>query len=404
MKKVLVIALALSFAAAAFGFQVGTYNGKPCYHTSDQMPWTMYINYLGTPDCSNEFNAIMAGMNTWSNVSGQWYRNAYGGTTTVMNYGYDSVRMHVWYEPGYPGQGGWPWGSGAVAVNAYWMSNQGSFYKVIHNDISYNGYNYTWSDSGESGKMDVQNISTHEQGHNLVLADLYDSGSREFTMYGYVGYGETKKRTLEYDDEDGIRYIYGYSGVKLESFTARAREGAVDVRWLSSSEENHAGYNLYRLEDNGAAVGNYVKLNEALIGGRSPYSWRDEGIASGRSYKYLLEAVDLSGRKEQFGPVKVETPSGIKATFALAQSYPNPARTTAHIGFSMATEGEATLTVYDLSGRRVATVASGPAAAGENEVAWNLCADNGARVAPGVYIYRLETPGNAAARRMVVAR
>jgi hypothetical protein len=57
-----------------------------------------------------------------------------------------------------------------------------------------------------------------------------------------------------------------------------------------------------------------------------------------------------------------------------------------------------------LSGRRVATLYSGAAKAGEREVVWNLAGDNGSAVAPGVYIYRLRTPGEVAARRLVVAR
>jgi hypothetical protein len=60
--------------------------------------------------------------------------------------------------------------------------------------------------------------------------------------------------------------------------------------------------------------------------------------------------------------------------------------------------------VYDLSGRRVTTLASGASAAGEREVVWNLTDDGGAAVPPGVYIYRLQTPGASAARRLVVAR
>jgi hypothetical protein len=47
---------------------------------------------------------------------------------------------------------------------------------------------------------------------------------------------------------------------------------------------------------------------------------------------------------------------------------------------------------------------SGAAEAGEREVVWNLAGDNGSAVAPGVYIYRLRTPGDVAARRLVVAR
>jgi hypothetical protein len=57
-----------------------------------------------------------------------------------------------------------------------------------------------------------------------------------------------------------------------------------------------------------------------------------------------------------------------------------------------------------LSGRRVTTLYSCVAAAGEGEVVWNLASDNGTAVPPGVYIYRLQAPGHAAARRMVVAR
>jgi hypothetical protein len=35
---------------------------------------------------------------------------------------------------------------------------------------------------------------------------------------------------------------------------------------------------------------------------------------------------------------------------------------------------------------------------------WNLVADDGSAVPPGVYIYRLRSGGDAAARRLVVTR
>jgi hypothetical protein len=323
MKKVLLVALAVSLAAPALAFLVGTYRGLPCYHTSNQMPWTMRFNSRGTPDCTGEFPQLLRALNTWGNVTGQWFRHARGTNTSTLNRGRDGINLEVWYEPTYVtyGQGSWPYSSGAVAVNMYWMQSMGTFWRVIENDITFNGYNYLWSATGQGGRMDVQNINCHETGHNLVLADLYDSASREFTMYGYVGYGETKKRTLHQDDINGIRYIYRSQRIKLESFTATAREGRVLVAWKVSREENHAGYNLYRLEDVGGSA-DYVKLNEALIVGRSPYEFEDGGVKAGTAYKYLLESVDLSGGKERFGPARVEMPTGQKLVFALAQSYP----------------------------------------------------------------------------------
>jgi hypothetical protein len=398
MKKLVCLALAAAFASSAFGF---SYSGR--HHTQAQMPWTFNYNNRGTPDCTNEFAQLNAALATWSNVSGQWYRQVRGSNTSQLNYGYDSYVLAVWYHSSYQGYGQqpWPpsWGSGAIAVNIYWYSGS----TILHNDCCFNNYNFTWSGSGQAGRMDVQNIAAHEFGHNLSLGDLYDAGSREFTMYGYSGYGETKKRTLESDDINGIRYIYPNTGVRLDEFKAAPRDGDVVVAWKAAVEANHAGYNLLRVEDAGGDAA-YEKLNEALITGHSPYRYVDDDVRAGMAYKYILEAVDLNGHEEQFGPVRAKLPSGTKASFALAPSYPNPARDTATITFSLAETGEAELAVYDLSGRRVATLASGASTAGEREVAWNLTDDGGAAVPPGVYIYRLQGPGGTAARRLVVAR
>jgi len=56
--------------------------------------------------------------------------------------------------------------------------------------------------------LDVQNIGTHEVGHNVGLADLDDSGDSEMTMYGYASLGETRKRTLHSGDIEGVRFLY----------------------------------------------------------------------------------------------------------------------------------------------------------------------------------------------------
>jgi len=273
MKKVFVIALVTALAAPALAFKVFYYGGKMCKHSKDQIPWTVRFNELGTPDCANEFVALAKGLSTWSSVRGQWYRNKRGTNTSKIKFGYDGINLCVWYEPGYPGQPGWPFAAGAIATNVFWLVDAGSFMRVVENDVCFNGYNYTWSDSGQAGRMDVQNIATHEFGHNLVLADLYDYASRDFTMYGYASAGETKKRTLADDDKNGIRFIYGNDYVRLDSFTARARGDYVEVLWKAAVEIDHAGYNLYRKEDAGGAA-EYAKLNKALITGRSPYGYK----------------------------------------------------------------------------------------------------------------------------------
>lgn len=96
--------------------------------------------------------------------------------------------------------------AGAIAVTYIWY--YGYTGEIIEVDTIFDT-DYTWSVTGESGKMDLQNIATHEFGHWLVLDDLYKRPARTQTMYGYSTYGETIKRTLESGDIAGLELIYG---------------------------------------------------------------------------------------------------------------------------------------------------------------------------------------------------
>lgn len=56
---------------------------------------------------------------------------------------------------------------------------------------------------------DLRNVATHEAGHSLVLLDLTEDVYSEMTMYGDTAKGETKKRSLEWGDLEGLHYLYG---------------------------------------------------------------------------------------------------------------------------------------------------------------------------------------------------
>ena len=57
--------------------------------------------------------------------------------------------------------------------------------------------------------FDIQNIGTHEAGHVVGLADLYENQYNELTMYGYSDIGETQKCSLETGDILGAQKLYG---------------------------------------------------------------------------------------------------------------------------------------------------------------------------------------------------
>ncbi|MFH0836128.1 MAG: matrixin family metalloprotease [Candidatus Micrarchaeota archaeon] len=101
--------------------------------------------------------------------------------------------------------------NGAIAITVVWgiFSGPPSQRKLIEWDQVYDQVDYPWSASGEAGKMDFENIATHELGHSIGLNDLYTGECSEQTMYGYADYGETNKRTLEAGDITGVQQLYG---------------------------------------------------------------------------------------------------------------------------------------------------------------------------------------------------
>jgi hypothetical protein len=94
------------------------------------------------------------------------------------------------------------------------------------------------------------------------------------------------------------------------------------------------------------------------------------------------------------------------AAFALRleQNLPNPFNPKTAIRFSLPSAGDATLRIFDASGRRVATLLDGPQTAGEHEVVWNGQSDGGQPMASGVYFYRLQHADGEQTRKMLLLK
>jgi hypothetical protein len=103
--------------------------------------------------------------------------------------------------------------------------------------------------------------------------------------------------------------------IVLSSFTAVPSEteiNTIDINWVTSSEIDTAGFNIYRDE---AENGQYTtQLNPELIPSTGSstngvsYNFEDAPVATGKIYYYMLEAIDLNGYKKMYGPASANWP------------------------------------------------------------------------------------------------
>jgi hypothetical protein len=190
-------------------------------------------------------------------------------------------------------------------------------------------------------------------------------------------------------------------GTALDYFDAAPEDDGIELSWaVNEAEESEvAGFNLYRsVKSNEAdtkAITSRDRLNAELITGKSPYEYVDNIVERDVTYNYWLEAIDITGASETLGPVECTWRGALPTTYALYQSRPNPARGSATITFDLPETAPVTLTVYDLTGRKVATVVNETLTAGEH-------AAEVSGLAPGVYVYRMNAGSFMAARKMVV--
>ncbi|MCD4829963.1 MAG: carboxypeptidase regulatory-like domain-containing protein [Candidatus Cloacimonetes bacterium] len=83
----------------------------------------------------------------------------------------------------------------------------------------------------------------------------------------------------------------------------------------------------------------------------------------------------------------------------LLENYPNPFNPTTTIAFSLAEPGHSTLCVYNIRGRRVATLLDEPLPAGEHSVTWAATG-----CSSGIYFARLTTPKDVRTTKLALLK
>lgn len=94
----------------------------------------------------------------------------------------------------------------------------------------------------------------------------------------------------------------------------------------------------------------------------------------------------------------------VPEAFTLSQNYPNPFNPETTIRFDLPAAADVDLSLFDLAGQRVATLATGLRQAGSYHLRWDGRDDAGRALASGMYFYRLATGNQVLTRKLLLLR
>ena len=183
-------------------------------------------------------------------------------------------------------------------------------------------------------------------------------------------------------------------------FSGQSLATSTVLHWSRSAAPDLSGYRLYR-----GATADFVPGPTNFVVARADTGYVD--AASGGNF-YKLCAVDIHGNLSPFALLSPQSASGVDAALpaaaVLSQNAPNPFNPRTTIRFELPVAAHVRLSVFDVAGRLIRTLADGSLAAGSHETVWDGCDATGRAMGSGSYLARLESGGTVQTLRMALVR
>ena len=184
--------------------------------------------------------------------------------------------------------------------------------------------------------------------------------------------------------------------VELTSFTASVNSNNVLLNWRTATETNNKGFEVQRKSANS----DWTKIS--FINGHgtttnsNEYSYIDGNLEAG-NYSYRLKQIDFDGSYEYSNIVTANVNALVK--FDLSQNYPNPFNPSTIIKYSIPSDGNVKLTVFNVLGQKVTTLVNGYIKAGTYSINFNASNLNS-----GLYFYKLESGNFTSVKKMLLLK
>jgi len=261
---------------------------------------------------------------------------------------------------------------------------------------------WTW-DFGDGSPV------SHDQNpvHTYTSVNMYDVTLTVSNVYG--GDSETKYDYIDaYDQPDYSMYV---NDIDVWRVTAgRNCDSYVQVWIFDQNNQPLEGADVsVTLTGPVSGSGTFTTVADGSItvhGGMSKncdgeFCWEVTNVVkSGYTYNSAannMTKVCESGVVYKGEPTEAQTL--MPSEFGLNQNYPNPFNPTTEITFSLKQSGHANLTVYNIRGQKVTTLANGVFGAGTHTVTWDAV-----DFSSGVYFYRLEANGMVEMKKMILLK
>jgi CSLREA domain-containing protein len=191
--------------------------------------------------------------------------------------------------------------------------------------------------------------------------------------------------------------------VELAAFEAQQDgDGTVQLGWQTASETNNAGFHVeHQVGEADDASAEWTTLDFIEGVGTTTEAQRYRFTVSDLdigTHRFRLRQVDTDGTTHYSDAVEVRL--AMTAAMVLEAPYPNPVRGQATLKFAVREANPVRVVLYDMLGRRVATLYDSTPSAGQMQTVQV----EASTLASGQYIVRLEGAGTPRTQRLTVVR
>ena len=196
--------------------------------------------------------------------------------------------------------------------------------------------------------------------------------------------------------------------ITLSIFTSQFIENTPTLYWVTQSETDNIGWNVYRNTEE--EFSSSQKITNEMIQGNgtttepSYYIYNDtsENIIIGQTYWYWLESIDLGGETHYYNqavnitiPDITQDPTYLEPPVVYGlKSLPNPTKSSVHITFTLNKPALAEISIYNILGELVKTLPMIVTTEDyESKVYWNGKDENENVVKDGIYFFQLNVDG-----------